>query len=132
MAAAEAIVLLAQRGTFLGGSHPRDFRRSLEVARKAWGAREKRLEPPDGWTGRLLFVVPVAGGWVRHPEKPYPQLEAVGSLVKDTFYWRSRIRDGDVTLISRSEEKLPTNDADNTSSMTCNEKSTAPRRCRDE
>jgi hypothetical protein len=47
-----------------------------------------------------MKVKPAAGRAVRHPTPPYELLPAEGREVPDNQYWRRRIRDGDVEVVT--------------------------------
>ena len=107
LAAAEAVVLMAQRRAFIGASSPVSFKEATDRARKAWSKRRLR-EPFVGWTGRWLFVRPKVGLRLRLPEDLSQFLPAEGRWVKDCLFWRRRVDQGDVTLERRREDS-PTN-----------------------
>ena len=52
-----------------------------------------------------MKVKPAAGRIVRYPTPPYAMLPAEGREVPDNQYWRRRIRDGDVEIITEHEAR---------------------------
>lgn len=109
MAAAEAVSLSAQRGTFLGVGSPLDFSRATELARKALSKAANLGPDPRAWTGDWLFVVPVPGGTVPMPDGFGRYLPERGAWVPDSLFWRQRLSHLDVVLQDRRKEKPPTN-----------------------
>ena len=110
MAAAETVTLLAQRRTFIGVRAPVSFAEAVDTTRKAFATRHRRARAPEGWTGAWLWVLPLPGGRVRDPED-LSILEASGSWVKDTLFWRKCVEHKDVDLLARTEN-TPTNRSD--------------------
>lgn len=112
-AAAEAVVLAAERGTWIGAHAPVSFDKAVEVVRKEVGLVQRRgasRPEPGGWTGEYRCLVPAEGMRIRMPEANNEVLPAAGALVRDDAYWRRRIADGDVRpppALEKIDQHLP-------------------------
>lgn len=105
-AAAEAVALAAERGTWVGVHAPVSFEKAIDVVRREVVLRRRssdRSYDNLGWTGGNIFVVPAPGARLRMPSNPEEILPDQGGLVPDSAFWRRRVKDGDVFL--KDEEK---------------------------
>lgn len=106
-AAAEAVALAAERGTWIGVHAPVSFEKAIDVVRREVASRRRTAERPYdnlGWTGQNIFVVPAPEARLRMPSNPEEILPDQGALVPDNAFWRRRVKDGDVFL-KASEKK---------------------------